>query len=60
VFENRAMRRKFGLKTMELIEVWINFHNDELNDLYASLNITRVIKSRKVRWSEHVARIEVM
>jgi hypothetical protein len=37
---------------------WRKLHNEELNDLYFSLNIVRVIKSRRIRWVGHVARME--
>ena len=37
---------------------WRKFHNEELNDLYSSPNIVRVIKSRRMRWAGHVARME--
>jgi hypothetical protein len=46
VFENRVMRRIFGPKGDEVTGEWINLHNEELNDLYYSLNIIRVINSR--------------
>ena len=45
VFENRMLRRIFGPKRDEVTEEWSNLHNDELNDLYPSTNIVRVIKS---------------
>ena len=59
VFENRVLRRIFGAKRDEVREEWRNLHKVELNDLYCSLNIYRVIKSRKVRWAGHVARMGV-
>jgi len=46
VFENRVLRRVFGPKRDEVTGVWRKLHNEELNDLYCSLNIVRVIKSR--------------
>jgi hypothetical protein len=56
VFENRVLRRIFGPKSEE-DGSWIKLHNDELHSLYSSPNIVRVIKSRRLRWAEHVARI---
>ena len=57
VFENRVSRRIFGPKRDEVTGEWRKLHNEELNDLYCSPNITRVIKSRTMRWVRHVARI---
>jgi hypothetical protein len=57
VFENRVLRRIFGPKTDEVTRDWRKLHNEELHDMYSSPNIVRVIKSRKVRWAGHVARI---
>jgi hypothetical protein len=56
VFENRASRRIFGPKREE-VESWRKLHNDELHSLYSSPNIVRVIKSRRMRWTGHVARM---
>jgi hypothetical protein len=56
VFENRVLRRIFGSKRDEATEDWRRLHNEELNDLYSSPNIIRVIKSRRMRWAGHVAR----
>ena len=57
VFENRVLRRIFGLRRDEVKGEWRRLHNEELNDLYSSPNIVRVIKSRRVRWAGHVARM---
>jgi hypothetical protein len=46
VLENRVLRRIFGPKRNEVTEEWRRLHNEELNDLYSSPNIIRVIKSR--------------
>ena len=58
VFENRALRRIFKPKRDEVIGEWRKLHNEELNDLYYSPNIVWVIKSKRMRWAGHVARIE--
>jgi hypothetical protein len=55
VFENRMLRRIFGPKRYEVIREWRKLHNEELNKLYFLANIVRVIKSRRIRWAEHVA-----
>jgi hypothetical protein len=57
VFENRVLRRIFGPKREEDGSSR-KLHNDELHSLYSSLNIVRVIKSRRMRWAGHVARME--
>jgi hypothetical protein len=56
VFENRVLRRIFGPKREE-DGSWRKLHNDELHRLCSSPNIVRVIKSRRVRWVGHVARM---
>ena len=58
VFENRVWRRIFGSKRDGVTEEWRKLHNEELNDLYCSLNFVWVIKSRRLRWAGHVARME--
>jgi hypothetical protein len=57
VFENRVLRRVFGPKRDEVTGDWRKLHNEELNDLYLLPNILRVVKSRKMRWAGHVARM---
>ena len=57
LFENRVLRRIFGPERDEVTGDWRKLHNEELNDLYYSLNIVRVIKSRRMRWAGHVARM---
>jgi hypothetical protein len=56
VFENKMLRRIFGPKREE-DGSWRKLHNDELHDLYYSPNIVRVIKSRRMWWARHVARM---
>ena len=58
VFENRVLRGIFGPKRDEVTREWKKLHNEELNDLYCSPNMVRVIKSRRIRWERHVARME--
>jgi hypothetical protein len=57
VFENRVLRRIFGPKRDEVTGEWRKLHNEELHNLYPSPNIIRMIKSRRMRWAEHVARM---
>ena len=57
MFENMVLRRIFGPRRDEGTEEWRRLHNEELNDLYSSPNIVRVIKSRTMRWAGHVARM---
>ena len=56
VFEN-MMLRIFGPRRDEVTGEWRRLHNEELKDLYSSPNIVRVIKSRRMRWAGHVARM---
>jgi len=55
VFKKRVLRRIFGPKRDEVTGEWGKLHNEEINDLYSSPNIIRVIKSRRMRFVEHVA-----
>ena len=58
VFENRVLRIiVFGPKRDEVTGEWRRPHNEELNDLYSSPNIIRLIKSIRMRWAAHVARM---
>ena len=58
MFENRVLRRIFEPKRDGVTGEWRKLHNEELNDLYCSPNIVRVIKSRRLRWAGHVARMK--
>ena len=57
VFENGVLRRIFGTKRDEITVEWRKLHSEELKGLYSSPNIVRVIKSRRMGWVEHVARM---
>jgi hypothetical protein len=57
VFENRMLRMIFGPNGDEATGEWRRLHKEELNDLYLSPNIIRIIKSRRMRWAGHVARM---
>jgi hypothetical protein len=57
VFENRALRRIFGPKRNEVTGEWRKLHSGELHNLYSSPDIIRQMKSRIMRWAEHVARM---
>jgi hypothetical protein len=58
VFENRVLRRIFGPKREEVTGEWRKLHIGELRDLYSSPSIIRIVKSRRMRWADHVARME--
>jgi hypothetical protein len=58
VFENRVLRRIVGPKRDEVTGEWRKLHNEELRDLYSSPSIIRIIKSRRMKWAGHVARME--
>ena len=57
VFETRALMLIFGPKRDEVTGEWRKLHNEELSDLYSLPNIVRVVKSRRMRWAGHVARM---
>jgi hypothetical protein len=57
VFENRVLKRIFGPKRDEMTGDWRKLHNEELHNLYSSPNIIRKIKSRRMIWAGHVARM---
>jgi hypothetical protein len=57
VFENRVLRRIFGPKRDGVTGGWRKLHNEELHNLYSSPSIIRIIKSRRMRWAGHVARM---
>jgi hypothetical protein len=57
VFENRVLRRIFEQKRDEVTGEWRKLHNEDLHILYSSRNIIRHIKSRRMRWAGHVARM---
>jgi hypothetical protein len=57
VFENRVLRRIFGLKTDEVLGGWRKLHNKELHDLCSSPTIIRIITSSRMRWTGHVERL---
>jgi hypothetical protein len=57
VFEKRVLRKIFGPKMDEVIGGWRKLHNEELNNLYCSPSIVRIIKSRRMRRAGHVARM---
>jgi hypothetical protein len=57
VFEKRVLRRLFGPKRDEVTGEWRKLHTEELRDLYSSPSIIRIIKSWRMRWAAHVARM---
>jgi hypothetical protein len=57
VFENMVLKKIFGPMMNEVTREWRRLHNEELYYLYSSPNIFRVIKSRRLRWAKHVARM---
>jgi hypothetical protein len=57
VFENRVLRRVFGPKRDEVTGEWRKLHNEELSELYSLPNIARVVRSKRMRWAGHVARM---
>ena len=57
MFENKVLRRIFGPRRDEVTGEWRRLYTEELNDLYSSPNIVRVIKSSRMRWAGHVARM---
>jgi hypothetical protein len=57
VIENRVLRRIFVPKSDWVTGEWIKLHNEELNNLLSSPNVSRVFKSRRIRWAGHVTRI---
>ena len=57
MFENKVLRRIFGPRRDEVTGDWRRLHNEEINVLYSSPNIVRVIKWRRMRWAGHVARM---
>jgi hypothetical protein len=57
VFENRVLRRIFGPKRDKVAQGWRKLHHEKLHNLYSSPSIIRMIKSRRMRWAVHVARM---
>jgi hypothetical protein len=57
VFENRVLRRIFRPKRDEVTGEWRKLHNEELRDLYSSPSLIRMIKSGRIKWTGHVARM---
>jgi hypothetical protein len=59
VFESRMLRRIFGPKKDEVTGDWRKLHNQELHNLYSSPTIIGMIKSRRMRWAGHIARMRM-
>jgi len=59
VYENKVLRRIFGPKREEALKGWRRLHNEELHNFYISPNIIMTIKSRRMRWTGHEARMGV-
>jgi hypothetical protein len=57
VSENRVLRRKSGPKRDEVTGGWRKLHNEKLHNLYSSPSVIRMVKSRRMRWAWHVARM---
>jgi hypothetical protein len=57
VFENRVLRRILGPKKNKVTGGWRKLHNEELHNLYSPPSIIRIIKSGRMTWADHVARI---
>jgi hypothetical protein len=57
VYENRILRKIFGPTGQDVAVDWMRLHNEDLHNLYASPNINRVNKSRRMKWPGHVARM---
>jgi hypothetical protein len=61
VFENRVLKRRFGPKRDEITGDWRKLHNEELHNSYSAPNtVIKVIKSRRMKWAGHVARMVEM
>jgi len=58
-YKRNNLRRVFGPKRDEVTGEWRKLHNEELRDIYSLPDIVRVVKSRRMRWAEHVARMGV-
>jgi hypothetical protein len=57
MFENRVQRRIFGQGRDEVTGEWRNLHSEDLHDLYSSPSIVKIMKSRRMRWAGHLARM---
>jgi hypothetical protein len=57
MFENGVLRRMCGPKRDDVVDNWGKLHNEELHKFYSSLNIIRMIKSRRMRWAGHLIRM---